>query len=249
MASLGEVIGALISQIGKGRSQADMATLEIAQIYKKHPLLSGFSVPKMTLDEVVVDLKVSIASSPTTGNVLAPKAKAEVLVQLEGKISDLIRSEPSLNAICQKFPEFEKFWKSTYKQLIERLSNLIPAETEVETKAVSLGVASTIMGFVSSALFAPVTKVEITAAKKIINTDVPEIENRLTNQIQEIILKVLKTQPPLMERLDVLVTASELQSISPEKLTTLKLSLRETDQIWTQIEAEKGEIKEKLVPS
>jgi hypothetical protein len=50
------------------------------------------------------------------------------------------------------------------------------------------------------------------------------------------------------ERLDVLVTASELQSIPPEKITTLKLTLRESDQSWTQIETEKGEIQEKLVP-
>jgi hypothetical protein len=50
----GSLCEAWLAHPGKGRSQADMATLEIADIYKNHPLLSEFPVPKFALDEVVV---------------------------------------------------------------------------------------------------------------------------------------------------------------------------------------------------
>lgn len=252
MASLGEVVGAFISQIGRGRSQADAATLEVAKIYKDHPLLSAFPVPRMTLDEVVVDLKLSIAAPPIAGRILTAKAKFEVLSQLEKKMKDLTSAEPSLRVICQKFPKLEEAWKSTYNQLVGRLSELIPTEVEVEPRTISLGAASIIREHVSNLMLTSDprrARIEITAIRKFVSEDAPKMENRLTSQIQEIISKVLEVQPPMKDRLDILITSSELQTIPHEKLTTLKFTLRESDQTWTQIETEKGEIKEKLVPS
>jgi len=249
MVSLGEVLGALISQIGKGRSQADMATLEVAQIYKDHPLLSSFPVPRVSLDEVVIDLKMSISAAPAPGKVLTPKAKSEMLARLERIVSNLPSTESSLKIICEKFPELSRVWKSAHPEIIQRLSELIPTEVEVEVKSIAQGAASIIKGHLTNTMLSPEAKVRPTSAVDFLRKGALEIETRLISQVQEIISKVLEAQPLAKDRLDVLVTASDLQAIPPEKLMTLKLTLRESDQTWTQIETEKGEIKEKLIPS
>jgi hypothetical protein len=249
MATLGDVLGALISQIGKGRSQADMATLEIAQIYKNHPLLSSFPVPRVTLDEVVVDLKVSISSAPLQSKALSPQAKSALVVQLANLVGNLPNTDPSLKALSDKNPELSRVWKSAHPEMLQRLSGFIPTDIDVEAKSIAQGAASIIRGHITNIVLNLTPKVRQISAVDSLKTDVPEIETRLISQIQEIISNVLNAQTTTKDRLDVLVTASDLQAIPPEKLTTLKLTLRESDQTWTQIENEKGEIKEKLIPS
>jgi len=248
MASLGEILGALISQIGKGRSQADMATLEVAQIYKDHPLLSSFPVPKVSLDEIVIDLKMSISAAPAPEKFLTPKAKSEILAHLERIVDNLPKTESSLKAICEKFPELSQVWKSAHPEIVQRLSELIPTEVEVKAKSIAQGLASIIHGHLTNTVLTPAAKVRPTSAVNFLKEDALKIETGLISQVQEIISKILEAQPSTKDRLDVLVTASDLQTIPPEKLTTLKLTLRESDQTWTQIETEKGEIKEKLIP-
>jgi hypothetical protein len=248
MASLGELIGALISQIGKGRSQADIATLEVGKLYKDHPLLSGFPVPRLTLDEVVVDLKIAIATVPTPGRFITPKVKEEVLAQVK-EIVNNIEKEPSFGTIKKEYSELQKVWKSTHEQIIQRVSEFIPDDVEVETKSIAYGIALIIRGYLTSTMLSPDAKVPLKKTQDFLNKDAPQIEIKLASQIQESILKILETQPPVKDRLDVLVTASDLQIIPPEKITTLKLTLRESDRVWTQIETEKGEIKEKLIPN
>jgi len=247
MASLGEVVAALISQIGKGRSQADAATLEVAKMYKEHPLLSAFPIPKMTLDEVVIDLKVSIAAAPAR-KVLTSQAKTEILAEMEKMTHDLLGAEPSLSKLNRKFSDLSAIMESAQPKLRERLSELLPEEREVEPKAIAQAVASVIRGHLTDTVLSADPKVVNKLSKDFLQRESPLLEAKLASQLQASISKVLELQPMDTERLDVLVTASELQSIPPEKITTLKLTLRESDQSWTQIETEKGEIQEKLVP-
>jgi len=248
MASLGEVLGAVISQIGKGRCQADMTTIEVAKLYKDHPLLSGFPVPRVTLEEVVVDLKIAIATVPAPGKFITPKAKREVLAQLKEMTNNIIEKEPSLTALSKRYPELQRVWKSTHPQIVERLSELIPAEVEVEPKSIGYGLVSIIAGYLKDVILAPKVKIPLATARDFLTKGVIQIETKLASQIQETISKVLEAQPSIKDRLDILVTASDLQTIPTEKVTTLKLTLREADRSWTQIETEKGEIRDKLIP-
>ena len=247
MASLGEVLGALISQIGKGRSQADAAALEIAQIYKDHPLLSEFPIPRMTLDEVVIDLKMAITAAPVP-KTLTSEAKASLLSQLDQELDNLVIAEPAVDKLSQKFPDLQKNWKSDRSQLMQRLSDLLPVEAEVDPKSVAYGMASAIRGHLTNTVFVLDAKVVNKVSRVFLEKEAPQLEDKLASKIQETISKALEIQPADKNRFDILVTASELQSIPPEKITNVKLTLREADQTWTQIETEKGEVKNKLVP-
>lgn len=246
MASLGEVLGAIISQVGKGRSQADMATLEVAKIYKDHPPLSGFPIPKMTLDEVVIDLKMAITTVPAP-KTLTPEAKEQVLSRLDKVMDDLLVAEPSLDKVRREFPNLLKVGQSTRDQLKQRLSDLLPVKIEVEPQSIAYGMASAIRGHLTSMVFAVDEKVMNKNSKIFLQREVPQIETKLAPQIQEAISKVLEIQPADKNQFDILVTASDLQPIPPEKITNVKLILREADQTWTQIETEKGEVKNKLI--
>lgn len=248
MASLGEVVGALISQVSKGRSQADMATLEVAKIYKENPLLSGFPIPRMTLDEVVIDLKISIASTPVKSKTLNTKSKAEILSELQKMVNELPNSEPSLAKLTKTFPELPRALKSLSKEFMDSLSNLLPEEKEADPQSIAEGAASVIRSHLINAVLVTDPKVVNKISKDFLKSEVKIIKEKLVPLIQANISKILEIQPSDKERFDILITASELQSIPPEKITTMRLTLRESDQSWTHYETEKGEIKEKLVP-
>src|SRR5712664_3761273 len=116
MSSLGDVIGALVSQLGRGRSQADVATLEVAQIYKNTPLLSEFPIPRFSLDEVVVDLKMAVNNAPLPTGFITPEARAEILSRLQTIAADLPNGEPPFGT--QEWDQFRKSWKSSQDAIL-----------------------------------------------------------------------------------------------------------------------------------
>lgn len=249
MASLGEVLGAIISQIDKGRCQADMATLEIAQLYKDHPLLSSFPVPRVTLEEVVIDLKFAIDTVPPSGRFITSKAREEVLAQVK-EMTNNIMKEPSLTALSKRYPELPRVWESIHPQIVQKLSKLIPTEEiEIEPESIAYGLASIIRGYLTDVILSLEVKIrQLPVVRNFLTKDALQIEAKLASQIRETISKVLEVQPSIKDRLDVLVTAHDLQTIPPEKIDTLRLTLREEDRSWTQVETEKGEIRDKLTP-
>ena len=249
MARLGEVIGAIMTQIDRGRSQADAAVLEVAQLYREHPLLRDFPVPRVTLDEVVIDLKVAVASSPAGHTRITPEAKTEALKLFDRLVTDLPENEPLLAQLREKQPQFGEVWKSAGpEQIMRTLGDLLPDDAEVDPKALALGVSAVISRQLTGVLVSEEAKVPVATVRTFVRQQLPEVENRLSSQIQEILVKTIQPVPPAPDRLDVLVTASELESIPPERITTVKLSLHEADREWTQIETPEGGTQDKLVP-
>jgi hypothetical protein len=249
MAGLDRVIGALISQIDRGRSQADMASVEVAQIYKEHPLLSSFPVPSMGLDEVVVELKMAIAEAPGRKGVLPREARTKALSELGRLVSAVIETEEPLAAAHRRYPGLGVAWESAHDRVMRKLSEVLPSETEVDSTCAAAAAASVIAAEVARTIMAPGARVAMATARELLAKHIPEIEERLVPRIEESIAQAVISQPVVGERVEVLVTASDLQPIPPEKITTVRLTLRESDRVWTQIETEDGEAKVKLVPS
>ncbi|MBI5216193.1 MAG: hypothetical protein HY960_10615 [Ignavibacteriae bacterium] len=281
MATLNNVTSALLSQMVKGCSQADLAVLEIAEMYKRHSLLVDFPIPKFSLEEVVVDLKVAFTSTPVSGKVLDETSKAEVVSRLDKYITTLVESNTALSALAKKYPDAAKAWRNNQSHLVQSLSDLLPVSVVFDIKQFSYSAAGKIRNFFISML--PLGII-IGPAKTAVDDDLPIktptptkkatttttatttvppgttwAENELINsggfedkvavQIQEIVETVLKAMPVSPDRLDVLVTASELQTIATEKITSIKLTLREADQTWSKVEMPNGETREKIVPA
>ena len=249
MPKLSEVLGAIVSHIGKGRSQADMATLEIADIYKNHPLLSEFPVPRFALDEVVVDLKLVVAEAPASGKILSADTRSAVLKQIGVMVGRLVSSESSLKALNTDFPELQNVWKSFQSKVTQALSDLLPSGVELDAGSLASGIAAVIVGHVGNAVLLPASKVGAERATSFFNVEVDKIKDSLKARAEEMITKALESEPQTRDRLNVLVTASDLQAVPVEKVTSMKLTLRESDLSWTRYEDDKGETKSKLVPS
>jgi hypothetical protein len=248
MARLGDVLGALVSQIEQGRSQADLATIEIARIYKEHPLLREFPIPKFTLDEAIVDLKMIVSAISTPEYFITPQIKSQILSEIDKLLADLPDKEPSVAELSKESPEFSNLWQLNRKEVSQRLDGFIPSERVVEPKLVAEGAASLIIGQLTKTVLARQAKIRVNLARSFMAGDTLQVEKGVASQIQNILENIFKSQSNVPDRLDVLVTASELENFPLEKITNVRLTLRESDRAWTQIETDSGEIIEKIIP-
>lgn len=83
MPTLGEVIGAFLSDVAQARVRADLEAVRLAQAYSADPIMKHLSIPRVRLPEVVIDLPVMVAdiSQPpdrATGRALEPPTATEI---------------------------------------------------------------------------------------------------------------------------------------------------------------------------
>lgn len=242
MASLSTVVNALISQIGQGRSQADMALLEVAKMYKADPLLAEFPIPRLSLDEVVIDLKVSIAASPAPKGTITPKTKKEIVSQIKAFV-EKIPDQELLRELFQQHDGLQNRWVSQRQELDNQITQLIPDDTIIEPKILAASLSTAISKHLGNVAI-DASKITLAQLRNIHN-QYRMIEGDVTNQMEQIITKAIQSQPTTTDQIEVLVTAAELENIPPEKITTMRLTLQESDRAWTQIETEDG-VKDKL---
>lgn len=245
MANLGEVVGAIIAQVGRGRTQADAETVEIAEIYKDDPLFSSFPVPRMTLDEVVIDLKVAVSTGPTQGISLTPQSQKEILDRVNTLVNDL----PNRYRYVQNMPAHPNIWNPARVKIAEEITDLVPVGVAVEPKSIIVGATAAIQQNVIQGIAHPAfTVITRKTMGSFVEEDVPRMEKYVKSELEKIVTDVVKTQPSPEERLDVLVSASDLEGIPTEKISTVRLTLRESDLSWTEIEGKEGISEKKLVP-
>ncbi|MCL6450737.1 MAG: hypothetical protein K6T75_05510 [Acetobacteraceae bacterium] len=248
MASLGQVIGALISQVARGRNQADVATAQVAQLYRDSPLLSAFPVPRMTLDEVVIDLKLAVGAAPGRGRI-TDNVRGQVLAGLRSLVADLPNTDPAFTSCDPKdLVRFRERWQASVDRVVGRLEELVPLPGEDQAPPPAAAVAAVVRGQLSAALLDPESAVPAQAVQKLLVRDAPGIERRL-EEAAKAVLAEAQPHPAGPDQLDVLATASELQSIPPEKISSVKLTLRESDLSWTQYETEPGKTVTRLIPA
>jgi len=248
MANLGDVVGGIIGQIAKGRSQADAATIEIAKAYKSEPLLEEFPIPRFSLDEVIIDLKMAIASTPTPPNYITAEARAKILNQTRELIANVPNKEKRLNELIKKAPGWEKVWPQSQAKIMQNISAIIPSNTCADLEALAKGAAFVIRSHINDDVLNKTTQINSRLSKTFLMRDALEIEGRISTQINEIFVQTLKTHALGTNDIEIQVTATQLESIPPEKITTMRFTLKEADRAWTHYETESGETKEKLVP-
>jgi hypothetical protein len=245
MANLGEIVGALIAQVGRGRTQADAETVEIAETYKDNPLFSSFPVPRMALDEVIIDLKMAVSTGPTAGMSLTPESQKEILKRVDTLVNDL----PSRYRYVQNMPDNPTIWNPARVKITEEITDLVPVGVAVEPKSIVVGATAAIQKNIVQAIAHPAFKIITRKTMgSFVEEDAPRMEKYVKSEIDKIVTEVVKTQPPPEERLDILVSATDLEGIPPEKISTVRLTLRESDLSWTEIKGEKGTREKKLVP-
>lgn len=69
---LGEVAGALLTQLTLAQARADEAAQRCGEGYRQHPWLARFPVPSLAIDRVEVDLRVAVVQAGPADGALAP---------------------------------------------------------------------------------------------------------------------------------------------------------------------------------
>lgn len=254
MAELGTITGAIMSQLGKGRSQADLAVLELAKRYKEYDagdgqhLLADFPIPRFSLDEVVVDLKLVISETPVSENFISPETKTRIISQVENMVRNLPNEQPSFVNLGVESPQVVSAWANEQNDVIQKISSLIPDEVEIMPNILAQNIATIVRERMTRTVISRDANIPVSSAWTFVEKSVPVIETELTTRVSNIITDELKSQPIRTDRLSVLVTASELDKVAPERITTLRLTFHEADRTWTRYEVEDGRPKEKLIP-
>ncbi len=255
MTELGAIAGAIMSQLGKGRSQADLAVLEIAKRYKEFDagggqhLLADFPIPRFSLDEVIVDLKLAISETPLPKNYITPEAKSNIISRIGQLIKNIPTEHASFQNLTVKSPLAAQAWTDEHEAIIQKITAQIPDNAEITPETITSSIMTVLRESLTRTVLSRVAKIPMTTARSFVERHVPQIETEFTPSVQNIVTEELKAQPDKSGHLGVLVTASELQSIPHEKITNVRLTLHESDRTWTEYDVEEGKTKEKLIPS
>lgn len=242
MTNLSHLIGNLITQLDKGRVQGDIEVLEIGKLYKVNQILAGFPIPRMVLDSVEVDLKLAIDSVPISSTFLTEESQSQLMKQLKTMINTL-NIEKSFEHVIQKSSKFQEVWQTEETKILEELSNLFTTETDIKPELHIKLATSTIMNHIISISISSISDLDTKNLQNFFDKDINQLENRVKNRIEKIINNLIPNPLDDIYDIEVLVTASELEDISPDKITTIKLKLKESDRSWL-----KTKEKEKLVP-
>lgn len=244
MTSLGTVIGAMLAQLGQGRSQADLAIVALAQLYQENPLLKGFPIPRLTIDEAVVDLKLAVAEVPLVKGEITAASREKILAAISELINNLLEKESYL---LDEFPHLKDTWPATVEVTNRKISSFLPLTGEIQPRWVAVGVTAIIRNELTQAAFTN-TRLSTDRASLFFDKYVPPLEESLTLSIQPLVQTQLDAQPVDPNLLNIKVTTSELETVPVEKITTMKFTLREADRDWTQVETPTGELVNKLIP-
>lgn len=243
-----------MSGLGRGRSHADIATLEIARAYKDNPLLAEFPIPRMTIDEIVIDLKVAVAdvSEEAAETKTTKDARDKIAQGFERTLSELPK-ETAIVALSRKYPNFKKTLAASVDTMAKSLRESIYSDEnkKINASMFSKMAAATVRAELSAAIASPDISSDIKTTNAFLSKDAPELEKRMMRRLEAIIIReaapIASGSSDTKERtITVLATAAELETVSPEKITTIKLTLKEADRAWAQ--TEDGEQKQKLVP-
>ena len=196
-----------------------------------------------------LELKAAIAAVPTPGAVIPPELRQQVLGRLSEFAKALPSSDERLGQLAQSFPRFSRVWESASPALDRKLSDLFSPLTRMELAAATTAVSAFLRGHLGLVLLVPDTAVGAAQAAEILAKEGDPLEARLKPLLERLFRDLVHAGPPSAPEVDLLVTASELQPIPPEKIVTLKLLIKETDRGWTRIENQQGQVRDKLVPA
>ena len=94
MADLGELLGTLVVGLAHARRMADEESAAIAEHYRDHPLLERMSVPRIRVQELVVDVPVlletfaeGVPSTPGDATLVRKALSEELRVGLGIRVS------------------------------------------------------------------------------------------------------------------------------------------------------------------
>jgi len=238
MARLSDFLGGLASGICDARVNSDVQSLRIAEEYAKNDLLKHFSVPRMRIDKVELNIPVAVDNlvertqriyQPIDNQRFSAKVYQQVLKSL---------SVTSLSSEVSK----------NLRTVIADQVHLLEAKIKVNQKEDSLeefseSIASKTMEIADSVYATnkrrKATKPELV---KLQANTARELQTSLKDEI------VVKQEVNVLDAVHVIVEADRLREIKPENVIMIKMTISEQGMEWINMEDKDGKTVNKLMP-
>jgi hypothetical protein len=226
---MGDYLGEILSEITRARVQADLEALRVAELYAGHPLLKNFSIPRIRLPKVDIDIPVIISESPEEGEQFEKKRMDKKSLAKETKqvINEELRSRDI------KLDSRNNF--ALNRSLLKKSESLGVMREFPTTDVLSREMATVSVKTLEK---------EESAKKSLTKNNLDSLSSVLEGRLKERLARQvpspgIKIQPH---------TAAIKEIKENEKLVTMRLSIQEDAMEWTNYEDENGKESSVLVP-
>ena len=234
MAKLSDFLGVLVSSICDARVNSDLQSLRIAEEYKKNDLLKHFSVPRMRIDKVELNIPVAVDS------LIEKPQRIYQLIDSSNFSKKAFKIVRELLSVKRISSEVSKKLRTTIAEHINLLEEKIKAnQTD-----------NLVEEFSSSISLKTIELAEEIYKKKETSAKLKTLQLKITKGLVSVLKEefVLKQEIKVLDSLHVIVEADKLRDIKPENVIMIKMIISEQGMEWINMEDKDGKVVNKLMP-
>jgi hypothetical protein len=235
MAKLSDFLGGLVSGICDARVNSDNQSLRIAEEYAKNDLLKHFSVPRMRIDKVELNIPVAIDNlvektqriyQPIDNQSFSAKTYQQVLKSL------------GVTNLSSDVSKKLKTYIADHIHVLEAKIRVNQIENSLEE--FSTNIALKTMEFAES----------IYNEKRLTKSEFTRLQSNLIKDLQTVLKDdiVLKHEVNRLDSVHVIVEADKLKDIHHDNVIMIKMTISEQGMEWVNMEDMEGKIVNKLMP-
>jgi hypothetical protein len=231
MPKLNDYLGSIISSLSNARVMADIQTVKLAEDYAKHELLQHFSVPRMRIADVELDIPIAIESTQ----------------------EELVENVDIINN--------QSFNKAIYSEITKNLGRTsLPRQASREVRTVLTNSARDLEAKInqtrklvpvaeySDKLASDITRIAV--ENKLIKNAYDVNETNLVERVKQAAEKMIleNTQRTTLGDMNVIAETHLLREQKPENIVRIKMKITEDGMEWQKVEHSDGSISRKLLP-
>jgi hypothetical protein len=226
MADIGELVGSLLASLAHARRITDQETTEIAEYYRSNPLLSGMSVPRVRVPEMVVELPMLIETYS--------EAKPPAL-QTPSAITSAVFEKLSKELTSRGAPLSKSAQTTLKTALTQKLKRITPA-----TDSAAQYVQREQVVQVVNEIFAKAVK-----QSRISDLDARKIAALVEEKTREVAFKDSGVPSKIHASI---ITADIKEKAALDNVVKLKITMKEEGLEWNAIDEKDGSTTKKLLP-
>lgn len=238
MAKLSDFLGGLASGICDARVNSDIQSLKIAEEYAKNDLLKHFSIPRMRIDKVELNIPVAVDNllektqrifQPIDNQSFSAKTYQQVLKYL---------------AVTNLSNEISKNLKTTIADHI----HLLEAKIRLNQTENSLQEFSNSIALKTAEIADTIYKEN--NRKKPTKAEILKLQTSTARGLQEALKPdiIFQKEIKILDSVNVIVEADKLREIKPENVIMIKMTISEQGMEWINMENKEGNVVNKLMP-
>lgn len=251
MAELDQIVGAVLRDIAQARFASDIHSREISRYYEQDALLRRFPVPRSEVDEVELDLKFVISAVRVDGDVQHEVTTATVFTKfsfdIAARVFDQLLAESGDDEDLTRLLKRTSSRITLQQELLlyfERNQGHLIQEGQLNTEDAERSLRPRILAFLKELL-----EIKEMPEKLPVLQSIVESSLALGEQVKQLAAAIDAAIANRGDcRLDVGVTSDVLSQAPATTVSSLKVTARVRNYIWSQVGEKDGKIRRALSP-